>query len=201
MLAGDQAHPPGDLSEATAVRLFAARAGEASSAFTLTPANAATITEICHRLDGLPLAIELAAARVRHLPPAAILDCLRQHRPVLTVGPTDGPDRQRTMRDAIAWSYALLTPDEQLACRRLAVFVNGWTLKAAGAVIGDADTRHRDPLDPVASLVDHSLVDQVESGDGEPRYRMLETIRAFGMEQLAASGERDLIRRRHAEWC
>ncbi len=193
-----------------AVRLFVERARDAPAGFRLTAANAAVVAAICRRLDGLPLAIELAAARIALLPPAALLARLEQRLPLLVGGPRDHPDRLRTLRGTIAWSYDLLSPEEQTLFRRLAVFVGGFTLEAAEAVCGDGGA----VLAGVGSLVDQSLVDlvwQTERPDGgtlggeragdAPRYRMLETVREFGLEQLAASGEADTIHRAHAAWC
>ena len=163
----------------------AARAADAD--FALTAENAPAVAAICRRLDGLPLAIELAAARVAHLPPAALLARLEQRLPLLTGGARDLPARQQTMRDAIAWSYDLLTPEEQALFRRLAVFVGGCTLEAAEAVAAAASSIV-DVLDGIASLVTKSLLRQEEGPDGEPRYRMLETVREYGAG--AAGGQR-----------
>src|SRR6185295_15387339 len=149
--------------------------------FAVTDANAATVAAICTRLDGLPLAIELAAARVGHLPLAALLERLMgtAHRPVglrvLTGGARDQPARLRTMRDAIAWSYDLLRPEEQRLFRRLAIFRGGFTLDAAEAV-GTGIGSDSDVFDVVASLVDRSLLRRDERED-VPRYRLLETVR------------------------
>jgi predicted ATPase/DNA-binding CsgD family transcriptional regulator len=201
--------PPEALATNAAVRLFVERARAARTGFALTPGNAEAVTGICAQLDGLPLAIELAAARVNVLPPAALLARLDRRLPLLTDAPVDAPTRQRTMRDAIAWSHDLLSPDEQALFRRLAVFVGGFTLEAADAVASETSgvgSEENDPtahpsLDAIASLVAKSLVDRVEQPDDEPRFRMLETIREFGLERLAASGEEAAIRTRHATWC
>lgn len=181
-----------------AIRLFVARAKEIRPDFALTEENARAVAEICARLDGLPLAIELAAARTRLLPPAALLARLEQSLTVLTGGARDLPTRQRTLRDTIACSYDLLTPAEQRLARRLAVFAGGWTLEAAGAVCYAEDERARDVLDDMESLVAQSLVRHGEGTDGEPRFGMLETIRAFAGEMLTARGEADTGARRHA---
>ena len=150
------------------------------------------------RLDGLPLAIELAAARVSHLPLPAMLERLEQRLAFLTGGARDLPARLRTLRDAIAWSYDLLDADEQRLFRRLAVFVGGFTLDAAEAIGRDeSGAREGDILELIASLVDKSLLRLEETAD-EPRYRMLETIREFGLEQLAAHGEAEARRQAHA---
>lgn len=186
-----------EMMETDAVRLFAARARSVRPEFTLDAENAATVAAICAQLDGLPLAIELAAARVKTLPPAALLSRLRQRLPLLVDGPRDAPERLQTMRNAIAWSYDLLPPDEQVVFRRLAVFVGGFTLEAAESMSeGNPDT-----LDLVASLVDKSLLRAEPPTADEPRFGMLETIREFGLEQLAASGEADDVRDQHARWC
>jgi predicted ATPase/DNA-binding CsgD family transcriptional regulator len=184
-----------DLATNEAVRLFAERAQAAHVGFALTDANAPAVAGIVRRLDGLPLAIELAAARIAHLPPSALLARLERRLPLLTGGVRDAPARQRTLRDAIAWSYDLLTPEEQTLLRRLAVFVGGCTLEAAEALAGDAIP---DVLDRIAGLVAKSLLRPEEGPDGEPRYRMLETIREFGLERLAESGEDAAIRDAHA---
>ncbi|MGH2616275.1 MAG: ATP-binding protein, partial [Thermomicrobiales bacterium] len=160
--------------------------------------NGTAVAELCRRLDGLPLAIELAAARVKHLPLSALLQRLEQRLPLLTGGPRDQPARLRTMRDAIAWSYDLLSSAEQTLFRRLAVFVGGCTLEAAAEVgwhVGD------DTLDLIASLTNKSLLRVEEGPNGASRYLMLETVREFAADQLAASGEADAIHGRHAAWC
>jgi predicted ATPase/DNA-binding CsgD family transcriptional regulator len=187
------------LDSSEAVRLFVERAEAADAAFSLTQGNAADVATLCARLDGLPLAIELAAARVRALPPSAMLRRLDQRLRVLTGGARDHPPRLRSLRDAIAWSHDLLTPDEQAVFRRLAAFVGGWTLEAAEAVAGEDVRSTLDVLGGLVSLVDKSLVRQTEGPGGEPRYRMLETIREFGLERLAESGEAEVVHARHAE--
>jgi predicted ATPase/DNA-binding CsgD family transcriptional regulator len=186
---------------ADAVRLFVQTARAADRSFALTDANAATIGAICRRLDGLPLAIELAAARTALLPPGALLHRLEKSLPLLTGGPRDAPRRLRSMRDAIAWSYDLLTEDEQLLFRRLAVFIGGFTLAAAEAVANVPGPMPSDPFEGIAALLDASLLRRDEGGEGEPRYGMLETIREFGLERLASSGEEAVTRRAHAAWC
>jgi predicted ATPase len=201
LVAPDGQHGVQDVARATAVRLFVERAQAVTADFALTPENAEAIAEICRRLDGLPLAIELAAARIKILPPAALLTRLERRLPVLTSGNRDLPARQQTMRNTLAWSYDLLSREEQALFRRLSVFVGGFSLEAAedvAAVPGDCII---DPLGGVASLVDTSLLRQVPGVDGEPRFRMLETAREFGLEQLAASEEEEAIREWHAQWC
>ena len=194
--------------ESDAVRLFVDRARATDAAFTLTSANRADVEEICRRVDGLPLAIELAAARINHLPAASLLARLDHQLPVLTGGSHDHPNRLRTMRNAIDWSHALLTPEQQALFRRLSVFVGGASLPGIRSVAlpaaGDTDTSDDDEwlaIDLIASLIDHSLVRQREGPEGEPRFGMLEPIRQFALEQLAVNGEEDDIRRRHASWC
>jgi tetratricopeptide (TPR) repeat protein len=168
--------------------------------FALTDANAAAVAEICRRLDGLPLAIELAAARAKVLPPAAMLARLERRLPLLTDGPRDLPARQRTLQATVAWSHDLLDPAAQAVFRRLAVFVGGCTLEAAEAVINGGDDVGLDVLDGVASLVDQSLLRREGDADAEPRFGMLETVREFALERLEASGEAAAVRRRHAAY-
>src|ERR671912_142500 len=194
----DRLLPLVDLAERAAVALFVERARAARADFTVTAANASAVAEIFHRLDGLPLAIELAAALVKLLPPHALLQRLEKRLPLLTRGARDLPARQQTMRDAIAWSHDLLTPEEQTLFQRLAVFPGGCTLEAALAVAGPEATL--DVLDGMASLVDKSLLRQEET-EGEPRFRMLETVREFALERLEESGKGEEGRRRLAAWC
>ena len=181
-----------------AVQLFITRARAFRPDFALTADNAAAVAGICARLDGLPLAIELAAARVKVLPPPALLERLERRLPLLIGGARDLPARQQTLRDAIAWSYDLLTPSEQVLFRRLGVFAGGWTLAAAETLMQPGD--EFDFFTAFTALVDKSLVRQTEGVRGEPRFRMLETIREFAVEQLAASGEEDLARQAHAHF-
>jgi tetratricopeptide (TPR) repeat protein len=176
------------------VRLFIARASEVRPGFTLSSENAAAVAAICRRLDGLPLAIELAAARVKLLPPAALLARLEPRLPLLTGGARDLPRRQQTMRDAIAWSHDLLCAEEQILFRRLAVFVGSFSLEAAEAVV-DPEGR-LDVFEGIASLVDKSLLRQ-EGGERESRLRMLETVRDYAAEQLASNSDEEQIRRSH----
>ena len=195
-----------------AVALFVERAQDARFDFALTADDMPVVAEIVIRLDGLPLAIELAAAGVRVLPPRAILARLEHRLDLLTDGPRDAPDRHRTMRDAIRWSHNLLNDAERAVFRRLAVFAGGFTLEAAEWVAGDGlpviDTAHDVPgtrsppatLDRLTTLVDHRLVRQEEQLDGEPRFAMLETIREYAWEQLTATGEAEETRRGHAAY-
>jgi predicted ATPase len=164
----------------------------------VTTGNAPTVAEICSRLDGLPLAIELAAARVKVLPPQALLTRLEQRLPLLTGGARTLPARQQTMHDAIAWSHDLLSPEEQTLFRRLAIFPSGCTIDAAEAVAGAEGTL--DVFTGIATLVDESLLRQEEGSAEEPRFRMLETVREYGLGQLETSGEGDTIRDRLALW-
>ena len=177
-----------------AVRLFVTRARAGRPQFALDAANVAAVAEICRRLDGLPLAIELAAARVALLPPADLLKRLEGRLGVLTRGARDMPARQQTLRAAIDWSHALLTADEQMLFRRASVFVGGGTLEDI-EVICAVDGAH-DVLGDMASLVDKSLL-HMESGD-EPRVRMLETLRDYASERLEAAGETTRLRQAHA---
>ncbi len=193
---------PVALSQFEAVALFVERAQAVKADFQLTTANARAIAEICVRLDGLPLAIELAAARIKLLPPQALLARLEQRLAVLTGGARDVPARQQTLRNTITWSYDLLTPEEQGLFRRLSVFVGGCTLQAAEAVCTALD--HGDGagqvLDGVASLINKSLLQQTEQEGEEPRLLMLETIREYGLECLVASGEMEATRQAHAAY-
>jgi predicted ATPase len=190
-----------DLSQFPAVALFVQRAVAAKPDFLLNSQNASSIIEICTRLDGLPLAIELAAARVKVLSPAAMCTRLASRLQLLTGGARDLPQRQQTLRAAIDWSYDLLTPAEQKLFRRLPVFVGGCTLEGAEAVCDTKGDLALDLLDGAASMVDKSLLQQVEQPNGESRFMMLETIREYAREKLEASGEKAATRRAHAAYC
>jgi predicted ATPase len=179
-----------------AVRLFVARGAAARPGFELTDANAATIARICARLDGLPLAIELAAARLKILAPEAILERLERQFEVLASVSRDVPERQRTLRGAIAWSYDLLDPPAGRLLDRLAVFMGGFELEMAERVAGSGDLGI-DVLDGIGLLVDQSLVGRSDEG-GEPRFRLLEAIRLYALERLTASGEAEAILDGHA---
>jgi predicted ATPase/DNA-binding XRE family transcriptional regulator len=178
------------------IHLFAERARAARSQFRITTRNAPAVIELCRRLDGLPLAIELAAARVNLLPPEAMLARLGNRLALLTGGARDLPDRQRTLRATLDWSYDLLDEDERLLFARLAVFVGGWTLEAVRAISDVGD--ETEVLQRMSALVDKSLVQQRGSIQHEPRFAMLETVREYALERLEESGELERLRRRHA---
>jgi predicted ATPase/DNA-binding CsgD family transcriptional regulator len=197
----DDTSDPVDLARNPAVALFTQRAHAVKAGFTLDASNARAVAEVCRSLDGLPLAIELAAARSKVLAPPALLSRLAHGLRILTGGPQDQPARLRTMRDAIAWSYHLLRPEEQMLFRRLSVFEGGGTLEAAEAVGVDDREPGIDGLESLTILADNSMVQMVEGVDGEPRFVLLETTREFGREQLVASGEEAATLRRHAGWC
>ncbi|MEA2523389.1 MAG: hypothetical protein QOF73_616, partial [Thermomicrobiales bacterium] len=190
--------PPASIGDSEAVALFVQRARALRADFALTEANAAAIAEICRRLDGLPLAIELAAARVKILSPAALLARLGHRLDLLTGGTRDAPARLRTMRDAIAWSHDLLEPEEQTLFRRLAVFAGGFGLDAAEAVVAASGGLSIDVFEGLASLVEKSLLRPVDGTGDEPRFGMLETVREYALERLAACGEDEAIRAAHA---
>jgi predicted ATPase/DNA-binding XRE family transcriptional regulator len=208
-----QALPPVDaLSQYAAVVLFVERARAVRPHFTLTPANAAAVARICARLDGLPLALELAAAWIKLLTPQALLAKLEQRLSLLTGGPCDLPARQQTLRNAIAWSYNLLDPVAQCLFRRLGVFVAGCTLDAVEAVCTESgsDTQAFERSSPTVersavlagllSLIDQSLLRQEDHPDGTARFVMLETLREFAQECLTTSGELATLRQRHARY-
>lgn len=181
------------------VALFVERAMAVRPDFAVTSANAPAVAQICVRLDGLPLAIELAAARVRVLSPQAIMERLGDRLKLLSGGARDLPERQQTLRGAIAWSHDLLEAGDQRVLARFAVFAGGATLDAIERVVLDP-AEGADALDAMASLVDKSLVRQESEPDGEPRFRMLGTIREFATEKLGELGETDLLGDRHADW-
>jgi predicted ATPase len=189
------------LARCPAVALFAQRAIAAKPDFALNQENVVAVTEICVRLDGLPLAIELAAARVKVLSPFSMQARLASRLQLLTGGARDLPQRQQTLRAAMDWSYDLLSPAEQRLFARLSAFVGGCTLEGVEAVCDTKGDLGMDMLDGMASLVDKSLVQQVESEKHESRFVMLETIREYALERLAASGEEPLTRRAHAAYC
>jgi len=190
------------LAAVASVALFIQRTCAVRPHFALDVANAGAVAAICQRLDGLPLAIELAAARIKTLSPQALLERLDARLSLLTHSAFDLPARQQTLRGAISWSYDLLSPDAQVAFRRLAVFVGGATLDAAAAVCstgGRADTEGAPTLDTLSTLVDHSLL-QSPVSTGAPRFTMLETVREYAWEQLRASGETEATARSHAAY-
>ncbi len=188
------------LAQVAAVCLFVERAHAIQPAFGLTQANARTIAEICVRLDGLPLAIELAAARIKLLPPQALLHRLSHRLDLLTGGARDLPTRQQTLRNTLQWSYDLLTEPEQRLFRWLSIFVGGCTLEAAEMVCRAESFHASSVLEGVASLLDKSLVQQTEQEGEEPRLLLLETIRAFGLDCLHAHGEWEAAREAHAAY-
>src|SRR6266516_5328677 len=206
----DPAHIPDldHLVQIPTVALFVERAREARPDFTLTSENAATIVEICQRLDGLPLALELAAAVLSLLSPAALLARLERRLPLPSRGARDLPERQQTLRNTIAWSYDLLEEGEQQLFRRLSVFAGGFTLEAAQAIcvfeaFGTSSPEQADEgvvLEQLAQLLDKSLVQAQQGTGGDPRFTMLETIREYATEQLAASGEEATVQERHAHY-
>ena len=201
LLLPDRERPPEPrlLSQYEAVMLFVERAQSVRPDFELTGENILTVAEICHRLDGLPLPIELAAARIKILPPQAILERLEQRLDLLTGGARDLPLRQQTLRGTIDWSYELLRPDEQKLFARLAAFVGGRSLDAVAAVCStDADSG-AGLLDAVATLVDNNLLKRADDTE-ESRFLMLETLHEYATERLEESGEAEDVRRRHAEY-
>jgi predicted ATPase/DNA-binding SARP family transcriptional activator len=183
---------PGALARNEAAMLFVARAEAVDPDFRLTGENAAAVAQVCRALDGLPLALELAAARVRLLSPDELLERLSRRLEVLVGGPRDAPQRQQTLRATIDWSFELCSPEEQALFRRLAVFVGGWTLEAAEQIC-DAD------LQALEALVDRSLVRRVRRDGGDVRFHLLETVREYARERLEASGELEQVARRHLD--
>ena len=184
-----------ELASVPTIQLWCQRVTAIDPSWNLTPENANTVAEICRRVDGLPLAIELAAARMRILSPAVLLNRLSHRLNVLTEGPRDLPARQQTLRAAINWSYELLQPVEQRVFRRMSVFHGGFSLDAVRAV-GDVDHDLGEAVEGVLSaLIDHHLVLRYDAVDGQPRMGMLETIREFALERLAASGALEMIQK------
>jgi predicted ATPase/class 3 adenylate cyclase len=192
--------PLESLTQYEAVGLFVERARALKPDFKVTNESAPAVAEICVRLDGLPLAIELAAARIKMLPPKAMLHRLGSRLKFLTRGARDLPERQRTLRATIEWSFALLDEGEQVLFGRLAVFSGGRTLEAIEAICDAEGDLGVDAFEGVSSLVDKSLLRQEEGPDGEPRFYMLETIHEFAREKLQGSGEAEEIKRTHAEY-
>ncbi len=196
----DLAHLPSpeELATYPAVALFVARAQAVQPSFALSRQNARAVAEICTRLDGLPLGIEMAAARIKLLPPQTIVERLAHQLPLPPGGVRNVPERHQTLQRAITWSYDLLAPSEQRLFRRLAVFAGGCTLEAAEAVCRDDSDPKPDVLEELAVLVDRSLVWQDPQPDGTPRFRLLESLREFGLQQLTLLGEMEGMQRRHA---
>ncbi len=186
-----------ELGRSEAAALFVERARAAEPGFALTPANAASVAEICRRLDGLPLALELAAARLRILGAEQLAARLDDRFRVLVDGPRSSPAHHRTLLTTIEWSYALLTEEERRLFARLAVFVGGWTLDAAEAVCADRDIAAQDVLRLLGRLIDRSLV-LTETGD---RYRLLETLREYAADHLRMRREVQAVAERHCDWC
>jgi predicted ATPase len=191
---------PAALAENPALQLFLHRVRAAQPDFQVTPDNAATLARICQRLEGIPLALELAAPRLKLLSPNALLARLEGRLQVLTEGAVDLPERQHTMRATIHWSYDLLAPAEQALLRRLAVCVGGWSLSAAEQICQAAGALELDLLKGLASLLDKSLLQKEPGSNGEPRFGMLAVLREFGLEQLEAAGERAATRAAHAAY-
>jgi len=198
---GEQECPVTPLATNSAIELFEQRAAAVWPDFAITSENASAIQEICSRLDGLPLAIELAAARTKVLSPNAILERLESPLQLLTGGALDLPERQQTLRKAIDWSHGLLNDAEQRLFRRLSVFVGGCTLEAAEAVCNTRRDLGIDLFEGLSSLVDKNLVQRMDRAQTEPRFAMLETIREFAFERLMDSGEHACVRRGHAAYC
>jgi predicted ATPase/DNA-binding winged helix-turn-helix (wHTH) protein/Tfp pilus assembly protein PilF len=198
---GEQEFPVTPLAQNSAVQLFVQRATAVRPNFAITEANSTSIREICSRLDGLPLAIELAAPRTRVLSPAAILNRLQSRLQLLTGGALDLPERQQTLRNTIDWSHGLLTDAEQKLFRRFSIFIGGGTLEGAEAVCNTGRDLGLDLFEGLSSLVDKNLVQRMDRSDAESRFTMLETIREYALEHLASSGEERSVRRAHAAYC
>jgi predicted ATPase/DNA-binding NarL/FixJ family response regulator len=201
--APDQRAGLADMSRYESVALFLARARSAVPGFALTEDNHVAVGELCHRLDGLPLAIELAAARTRVLTPQQILDRLADRFRVLSRGFRNAPERQQTLRACVDWSFELCTKEERRLWARLSMFAGGFELDAAEGICADDELPGADLLGLLAGLVDKSILarDDVRDDDGDkPRYRMLQTIREYGQEKLDGSGENVALRRRHSDW-
>ena len=188
------------LAASPAVRLFVDRAHDVKPDFALTSENAAVVAAICHRLDGLPLAIELAAARIRILPPPTLLARLTRRLKLLTGGPQDMPTRHQALEAALDWSYRLLAEEERRLLRSLAVFVGGCTEEAVEAVTQASGGWTGEALDGLEALMRESLLEQQGGADGEPRFVMLETIREYASDKLAASGEAEVLRGHHLDY-
>jgi predicted ATPase/DNA-binding winged helix-turn-helix (wHTH) protein len=197
---GEQEFPVATLAQDSAVELFVQRAAAVWPDFAITEENTAAVQEICSRLDGLPLSIELAAARTKVLPPSAILDRLQSRLQLLTGGALDLPERQQTLRRTIDWSHGLLNEAERKLFRRLSGFVGGCTLEAAEAVCNTNSDLGIDLFEGLSSLVAQNLLQRVDRAEAEPRFAMLETIREYALERLNESGEQSATRRAHAAY-
>jgi predicted ATPase/DNA-binding winged helix-turn-helix (wHTH) protein len=198
---GEQEFPVTPLAQNFAIELFTQRAAAVWPDFAITSENATAVQQICSRLDGLPLAIELAAARTKVLSPSAILDRLQSRLQLLTGGALDLPERQQTLRKAIDWSHDLLNEAERKLFRRLSAFVGGCTIEAAEAVCNTSLDLGIDLVEGLSSLVDKNLVQRVDRAETEPRFAMLETIREYATERLTDSREQSAARRAHAAYC
>ncbi len=198
---GEQEFPVAPLAQDSAIELFVQRAKAVRPSFSVTPENQAAIREICSKLDGLPLAIELAAARTRVLSPLTMLDRLQSRLQLLVGGALDLPERQQTLRSAVDWSHDLLNEAEQKLFRRLSVFVGGCTLEAVEAVCNTRYDLDLDAFEGVSSLIDKNLLQSIEVHGAEPRFVMLDTIREYALECLRDSGEERQVRRAHAAYC
>jgi predicted ATPase/DNA-binding winged helix-turn-helix (wHTH) protein len=198
---GEQEFPVAPLAPDSAAELFVQRAGAVRPGCAMTQEDTAAIREICSRLDGLPLAIELAAARTKLLPPAAILDRLQSRLQLLTGGAVDLPERQQTLRNTIDWSHGLLNEPERKLFRRLAVFVGGCTLEGVEAVCSTHRDLGIDLLQGLSSLVDQNLVQTSGVADTDARFVLLQTVREYALERLVDSGEEPAVRRAHAAYC
>ncbi len=198
LLLADSNVPIEQLRTSDAIQLFAERARRADPRFELTDENVATVSEICRRLEGLPLAIELAASRLRVLSAPALLERLNRRLPLLTGGDRDLPPRQQSMRDTIAWSYELLDPAAKRLLRWMSVFTGGLSLESSEALGAALGLDQNGSLDAVTTLVDFGLAARSGASNGFPRFHLLETIREFGLERLAAAGELDAARLFHA---
>ena len=198
---GEQEYPVTPLAQNAAIELFVQRAAAVWPDFAISSENTRTVQEICARLDGLPLAIELAAARTKVLSPSAILDRLQSRLQLLTGGALDLPARHQTLRNTIDWSHDLLNEAERKLFRRLAVFVGGCTLEGAEAVCNTTRDLGIDLFDGLSSLVGQNLVQRVDRAEAEPRFAMPETIRDYAFERLIESGEQAAARRAHAAYC
>ncbi len=198
---GEQEFPVIPLAQDFAIQLFEQRATAVWPGFSITEENQSAIRDVCSRLDGLPLAIELAAARTKVLSPSAMLDRLESRLQLLTGGALDLPERQQTLRNTIDWSHDLLNDPERKLFRRLAVFAGGCTVEAAEAVCNTAADLGVDLFEGLSSLVDKNLVQQVDRADSNPRFAMLETIGEYALDRLTKSGELAATRRAHAAYC